>query len=54
MSDPGDVTRLVLQGRANAQTLEQLRVELLRLARQYGAELTMFQVERDDEMDLLT
>jgi len=54
VSGDEEVTQLVVQGRANAVTLELLRLELRRLARQHGAELVSFQVERDEELDLLT
>jgi hypothetical protein len=48
------VTRVVIQGRLNPQGLELLRLEIRRLAKSYGAELTNFQVDRDEEIDLLT
>jgi hypothetical protein len=54
VSDDGELTQVVVQGRANAVTLELLRLELRRLARQHGAELIDFKVERDEELDLLT
>jgi hypothetical protein len=49
-----DVMRVVMHGRSNSQGLELLRLEIRRLAKSYGAELTNFQVERDEEIDLLT
>jgi hypothetical protein len=48
------VTGIVMEGRTTPQGLEMLRLELRRLAKRYGAELTTFRVERPDEIDLLT
>ena len=56
---PGDgnegVTRVVLEGCATPQALELLRLELRRLAKSHGAQITNVQIERvEDEIDLLT
>jgi hypothetical protein len=48
------VTRIVIQGPSTPQGLEMLRLEIRRLAKTYGAEVTNFRIEPAEEIDLLT
>ena len=54
MSSDRAVIGVVLEGQSTPQGIEILRLELARLAKRYGAEITSFRIEATDEIDLLT
>jgi hypothetical protein len=54
VDDEDSVTRVVIHGCSTAHGLAMLRLELERLAKSCGAEITTFSIEREEGIDLLT